>query len=209
MKHSISRFHVPRETYDATINLFKRYKTPLEEYIEQLFWWNKRVNLVSRDVSRETITHHVRHSLLLHSVEVFQKSDFIIDAGTGGGLPGLPLAITHPEKDFILNDIVSKKVLAVKQMTHKLQLDNTSTFDGSVAEVKTDHPFLLITKHAFKINALIQLTKGSPWTDIILYKGMDFEDELTGIEIPLTIQAHELSKLNSFYTNKAIVVISR
>lgn len=201
--------NVPRETFVQTDKLFSKHQKELEDYLAQLMWWNDRVNLVSRDVPRETILEHIRHSLLLSQFKAFQSASIIVDAGTGGGLPGLPLAITHPDKHFVLNDLVTKKCLAMKQMAKKLGLKNIGIIDGSIEKYTHDEPFLLISKHAFKINELYQMTASLPWRKMIFYKGSNFEKELKGIQEPLAIEGYDLSVESDFYQGKALVIVSR
>jgi len=207
--HSIQTLDVSRETFFKTDELISKYQEKLESYLNQLLWWNKRVNLVSRDVSRETIWEHIRHSLVLSQFEIFQSEDLIVDAGTGGGLPGLPLAITHPQKHVVLNDLVTKKCLAMKQMAQKLEVANLGIIDGSIEYFEQDQSFLLISKHAFKINELYRMTAVLPWEKMVLYKGTDFEDELEGIEESLEIECFDLSEESDFYRGKALVIIGR
>ncbi|MDZ7691898.1 MAG: RsmG family class I SAM-dependent methyltransferase [Balneolaceae bacterium] len=107
--HQITRQNVPRETFSRVDEFIEKNRDKLETYLDALFWWNNRVNLISRDVSRETAWEHIRHSLVISGFVNFKDAEHIVDAGTGGGLPGVPLAIAHPEKRYYLNDIVSKK----------------------------------------------------------------------------------------------------
>ncbi len=200
---------VSRETFSGTDQLIEQYQPALKTYLDQLLWWNSRINLVSRNVSRETIWQHIRHSLLLSQFNKFKNSSIIVDAGTGGGLPGLPLAVTHPQKHFVLNDLVTKKCLAVKQMVQKLKLQNIGIVDGSIEQLDYDNPFLLISKHAFKINELYEMTSHLPWEKTILYKGEEFKNELEGIPEPLKVERFDLSTGSTFYSGKAIVIISR
>ncbi len=209
MEHSIKKLNVSRETFSNTDQLLEKHKPKVETYIDRLFWWNKRINLVSRDVSRETILEHIRHSLLVSQLNPFIESKIILDAGTGGGLPGIPLAITHPDKQFILNDIVSKKCMVLKQIARKLAINNTETIDVTIKNVQVQDPFLLISKHAFKINDLYKMTSHLPWSTMILYKGENFESELEGIEEPLDIKSLALSSAGDFYGGKALIIISR
>lgn len=212
MKHiEITYQDVPRETFSITDELIEKNREELDHYLNRLLWWNKRINLVSRDVPRETIFEHIRHSLLINGLHCYKDRSLIVDSGTGGGLPGLPLSIISPEKEFVLNDIVTKKAMAIKQMANTLGLSNVSAVDFSIAKATIDTPFLLITKHAFKINDLIRMTSGLPWTEIIFYKGVDFEDELEGINTSLSITAHRLyeGSMDSFYKDKALLVVSR
>jgi 16S rRNA (guanine527-N7)-methyltransferase len=212
VKHQqISYHHVPRETFDRVDRLIEEKREILEEYQKQLLWWNQKINLVSRDVPRETVWKHIHHSLLITGLDCYQESNVIVDAGSGGGLPGLPLAIVSPSKKFILNDVVTKKILAVKQIARKLNLQNTRYFDRSIEELRINEPFLLITKHAFKVNHLYGMTKEKPWSSIIFYKGVNFEPELQVIDDPLSIISYQLYNDNSdpFYKDKALVVISR
>lgn len=209
--HQISYRTVSRETLEQVDRFVEEHREALEDYAEQLLWWNQKINLISRDVPRETVREHIRHSLLITGLDSYKKSGFIVDGGTGGGLPGLPLAIVSPEKKFILNDIVTKKTLAVKQMARKLSLQNVSVFDRSIENFYTNDPFLLITKHAFKIYDLYRMTKGKPWTSMIFYKGIDFEKELQTIEESLSITAYDLYQENSqpFYKEKALIEVSK
>ena len=207
--HNISTHTVSRETYQSTLQLYQEYESQLHTYIDRLLWWNERINLVSRNVSRGTIKKHLLHSLLLSQIKLFKSSSLVVDAGTGGGLPGLPLAISHPKKQFLLNDIVSKKCLAVKQMVRKVGLTNCEIKDLSIQEIQLDQPFLLISKHAFKINDLYKMTSHLPWESMILYKGLSFKEELKGISTPLCINSYDLTDIDPFYKGKAIVIISK
>lgn len=211
MEHAITYHQVSCETFTAVDQLFEIHSEKLEAYLDQLLWWNERINLVSRDVPRETVREHLRHSLLSACLDCFNKSEIVVDAGTGGGLPGVPLAIVAPEKSFILNDIVSKKQLAVKQIVKTLGLHNVSTYDRSIEHLEVANPFLLVTKHAFKIHDLVQMTKEKPWTKIIFYKGMNFEEELKGTGPHLSIRTFDLYGVNQndFYRDKALLEVSR
>ena len=212
VKHSIIHNDVSDESLVELDSLINNHSGKLQEYASQLMWWNKRVNLVSRDVSRETIMEHIRHSLLISTTEAFKSADNIIDTGTGGGLPGLPLAICCEEKEFILNDIVTKKIMAVKQMGMKLKLQNIQTVATSIENIDMSPGVLVISKHAFKGDDLVNYLKGKDWRSIVLLKGAaEAEEELRKVEGLLDIKITNLdNKMDrSFYKGKALVEISR
>jgi 16S rRNA (guanine527-N7)-methyltransferase len=198
-------------SFTETRELFEQQASKLNNYIDQLLWWNQRVNLVSRDVSRETIREHVLHSLMVSASGVYKGSKYIIDAGTGGGLPGIPLSIVNTEKKMVLNDVVSKKIMACKQMILKLGLENCSVEAHSIENVEAPGGAVIISKHAFKLNDLIRLVSNKPWSGMVLLKGSnEVEDELDGIEEKLDIKIFSLEQeRNSFYDGKALVEITR
>lgn len=211
-------FHVEHEikysefsSFKEARDLFEQHASELNTYIDQLLWWNQRVNLVSRDVSRETIREHVMHSLMISASGVYKESGYIIDAGTGGGLPGIPLSILDTEKRMVLNDVVSKKIMACKQMILKLSLENCSVEAQSIENVEAPEGTVIISKHAFKLNDLVRLVSNKPWSGIVLLKGSnEVEGELDGIEEKLTIKIFSLEQeRNSFYDGKALVEITR
>ena len=210
MEHNqISSYPVSRETFSRVDQLIDQFHSELQTYMEQLLWWNERINLVSRDVSRETVWEHIRHSLLLSQFKTFKNNSIIIDAGTGGGLPGIPLAITNPEKHFVLNDLVTKKCMALKQIAKKLELSNIGIIDGSIEEFSYDESFLLVSKHAFAIDRLYKMTASLPWSSMVFYKGTDVEKELDGIPDEFEITVHDLSGESTFYDGKALIFVNR
>lgn len=209
MKHQIHNHTFSQA--DEVKTLFYGYENQLSKYVEQLLWWNEKINLVSRDVSRETVLHHVEHSLVVAVSELFQNATQIIDAGTGGGLPGIPLGIVATEKKVLLNDIVSKKMMACKQMIFKMGLRNVSVQDGSIEAVEIDKGSVIVSKHAFKINDLVGLLGDKNWEGIVLLKGVgEIEEELNGIDLPLKINVFSLDSFqDSFYSGKALVEITK
>lgn len=212
MKHSISFLEFTSEQITRVEELIQNNHGLLSEYVSQLRWWNKKVNLVSRDVSHETLMEHVAHSLLISQIEVFQKSESILDTGSGGGLPGVPLAVCFPEKQFLLNDIVAKKMMTVKQIGAKLKLINLKTKADSVANIKIERNQLVVTKHAFKVFELVKLLNGSDWRNILFLKGEEeAQQEIEKVEEPVSASIINLDHVLSsdFYKGKAIVHIHR
>src|SRR5699024_12028994 len=98
--------------------------------------------------------------------------------------------------------------ISMKQMVRRIGLANVQTADHSIASLQQEAPFLLISKHAFKINELYKMTSHLPWTSMMLYKGIDFEEELEGINKSLSIKSYELSEIGDFYKDKAIVTVT-
>ena len=212
MKHQITHRNLTIEELALTKELFKKNINTLTKYSELLLWWNKKINLVSRAVSHETLIEHIFHSLFLSPFINELKPELIIDTGTGGGLPGIPLAISFSEIPVVLNDIGSKKIIANKNMASDLGLKNTIGLTGSIEGVEINCRDLIISKHAFKINSLLRLVSEKPWQRILLLKGKEeVAQELGGVTEVLGVEVVELEKVleNKFYTGKAVVKIER
>ena len=201
-------FHVKQsETRDAATQNLKKYEKTLFQYADRLLWWNEKINLLSRDVSRETIIKHIEHSLTLspHLDEV----DTWVDAGSGGGLPGIPLAVAHPEKEFIVNDIVQKKCTVLKALIRELGLTNIQVRKGSIEDVDMDSKVGVCTKHAFKIPQLLSLIEkqGNQPATVLWLKGHEeaSQDVLQHHQKELfDIQSLDNGS-DPFYSGKAIV----
>ncbi|MGB0346141.1 MAG: 16S rRNA (guanine(527)-N(7))-methyltransferase RsmG [Balneolaceae bacterium] len=211
MKHQIQYSILTDEQLSEWEKLVNNNIESLILYSDQLLWWNKKVNLVSRDVSHETVLEHIKHSLLLSVVNSFKSANNIIDTGSGGGLPGIPLSICFPQKQFVLNDIVAKKVMAMKQMGFKLKLSNLKTASGSIAHQPITNE-LIITKHAFKVDELVGLLDDLPWKKLLFLKGAnEAEPEIKRLDIPVSSNIIELDTSfdDPFYKGKGIVEVSR
>lgn len=116
------------------------------EYQQLLRRWNKVYNLTSIDEAEAMLTTHLLDSL---SVAAFITGSLIADVGSGGGLPGIPLAILFPERKFTLIDAVGKKVRFQRQVTTELQLDNVQAVHSRIEKFKPERPFDQIISRAF------------------------------------------------------------
>jgi 16S rRNA (guanine527-N7)-methyltransferase len=210
MKETISFQNVSRETLIQARDLYGSYYDEFETYLDELLWWNRKVNLVSRDVSRETLREHLVHSLIPSSMGLLNGIQDWVDAGTGGGLPGIPLAIAEPDKRWVLNDVVNKKVAAVKQMVHKLSLVNASGEAEAIENIRLKKPTGIITKHAFSAGGLISMIAGKPWKKLIMLKGADDASrEIEQLE-EVTVSSmyrFDFGDTEPFYEGKGILVI--
>jgi 16S rRNA (guanine527-N7)-methyltransferase len=211
VKHSVKELRP--EELEVVDRLFEKNRNQLELYSELLLWWNKKINLVSRDVSRETVLEHIKHSLFISLTAAFKSGVNLIDTGAGGGLPGLPLSICFPEKTFVINDIVSKKIFAVNDMINKLQLkERTSSRAGNIKSVEIDDGVVVLTKHAFKVDQLYELIRDKSWDKIVFLKGVEEAlEEASRIRdnIHVEIISLETGFMSGFYDGKGLVELSR
>ncbi len=119
--------------------------------------WNSKINVISRKDIDNLYLHHVLHSLAIAKFIQFKPGTKIIDLGTGGGFPGIPLAILFPECQFTLVDSINKKITVVNAVAEALELQNVTAKTGRVEELKTKFDFV-VTRAVAKIDKLL------PWS---------------------------------------------
>lgn len=121
-----------RQELDLIVEWTSKYDLHLTETQRQQLWkygellldWNQKINLISRKDEEGLLIKHVLHSLLIGFFHKFSKGERVLDIGTGGGLPGIPLAIAFPETLFLLTDSIGKKITACQDIVAKLGLKN-------------------------------------------------------------------------------------
>ena len=147
--------------------------------------WNQRINVVSRKDIDQLYERHVLHSLAIAKFFSFPEHSKILDVGTGGGFPGIPLAIMFPECQFTLVDSIGKKITVVKEISNAIGLKNVTAIQERAENLKgkyhfvvsravTEFPqFLKWVKDKFEKESL-----GNYMNGIIYLKGGDLSDEL-------------------------------
>lgn len=134
-------------------------ETQLEQFdrLQELYEdWNSKINVISRKDMEQFYTHHVLHSLGIVKVMPFEPGSKILDIGTGGGFPGIPLAIMFPETNFHLVDSIGKKITVVKDVVKQLKLTNVEAQQARAEE--------LVRKYDFVISrAVTRMANFYPW----------------------------------------------
>ena len=105
--------------------------------------WNEKINVISRKDIDALYTKHVLHSLGIAKIQSFEPGTFILDVGTGGGFPGIPLAILFPETRFYLIDVIAKKIKVVQAVADALGLKNVKAEQIRAENVKGDFDFIV------------------------------------------------------------------
>ena len=147
--------------------------------------WNLKINVVSRKDIDELYLRHVLHSLGIAKVMEFKPGAKVLDVGTGGGFPGIPLAILFPETQFHLVDSIGKKIKVVNEVVEGLGLLNVKTTNGRVEEDKDTYDFI-VSRAVAEMETFVRWTKGKiakkqnhKLKNGILYlKGGDLTEEL-------------------------------
>ena len=178
----------------------------LAQFADLIGEWNQKINLISRSDIDNLPKRHILHSLAIAKAMPFQPGTRIMDVGTGGGFPGLPLAILFPECGFHLVDSIGKKIKVVVDCVHKLGLDNVSAeqvrvdkvpkqFDFVVARAVTQLPeFMNWVRKKIKKTAFNNLPNG-----VLYLKGGDLKEEFEKIrETPVAFPIQEFFDYEEF-----------
>jgi 16S rRNA (guanine527-N7)-methyltransferase len=148
-------------------------------------FWNSRINVISRKDIENLYLHHVLHSLGMARVIRFNTGSVVIDAGTGGGFPGIPLAILYPEVHFILVDSIAKKIRVVEAVIHEIGLKNCETRNLRLEELEDKADFV-VCRAVTEIPKLYGWIKknivsggtNNPENGLLALKGGELSDEL-------------------------------
>ena len=211
MKHLITEKPLTPDTLLKTREIYQAKEKKFERYIDAILEWNQKINIMSRNVSRETIREHIIHSLIPVTLGWIDYHSCWIDAGTGGGLPGIPLAIQTPGTRWILNDNLRKKVRVVDEIIQDCGLKNAKTEAKSISLVEFEPDCGLVSKHAFKIPDLLKKIQQQPWETVILWKGaQDIQNELHQVSDALEaeIRPFMFGNTEPFYEGKALVKLN-
>jgi len=184
------------------------------EKLEELYKdWNLKINVVSRKDIDELYIRHVLHSLGIAKVQAFLPGSRVLDVGTGGGFPGIPLAILHPETKFDLVDSIGKKIKVVDEVSEGLGLENVTTHNQRVEDLQGQYDFI-VSRAVAVMPTFVRWVKGKiakeskhDFKNGILYlKGGDLSEELKDYR---TAQIFELSDYfdEGFYDTKKVVYL--
>jgi len=163
--------------------------------------WNLKINVVSRKDIEELYLRHVLHSLGIAKVLAFKSDSRILDVGTGGGFPGIPLAILFPEVHFHLVDSIGKKIKVVREVSEALQLDNVRITNDRVETINDRYDFI-VSRAVAQMETFVRWVKDNVAkksnhelkNGILYLKGGDLTEELAPsrkrpfIHLPITLK---------------------
>ena len=153
--------------------------------------WNAAINVISRKDMDAFDERHVLHSLALVKAMKFAPGSDVLDVGTGGGFPGIPLAIVYPEVNFVLCDSIGKKMKVVRAVVQALGLTNVTVHHGRAEDIKGQFDFV-VSRAVTRMNRFIPWLQGkikkqsiNPWPNgILALKGGDLSEELGEVDFP-------------------------
>ena len=157
----------------------------LIRYMEKVLQWNEKVNLTAITDREEFVHKHLVDSLLCAETLEFTESSSICDVGTGGGFPGVPLAVCYPEKDFVLMDSLAKRIKIVQQICDELSIKNVRAVHGRAEDLARTEDYreafdLCVSRAVANMRVLSEYC--IPFVRVggsfIAYKGADCESEI-------------------------------
>lgn len=173
--------------------------------------WNLKINVVSRKDIEELYLRHVLHSLGIAKVQQFREGASILDVGTGGGFPGIPLAILFPETSFRLVDSIGKKIKVVNEVAEGLELRNVVTTNARVEEV-TGHYDFIVSRAVAAMPTFVHWVKGKIAKEskhelkngILYLKGGDLSEELADYPKATVYDLKDYFEEEFFETKKVV-----
>ncbi len=176
------------------MNVIEKYFPELSEIQKSQFaqlpelysFWNNQINVISRQDVDNLLERHVLHSLAIAKIVQFKPGTEILDVGTGGGFPGVPLAIMFPETSFHLIDGIGKKIKVVTEISTALGLKNVKAEQIRAEQLKTDYEFI-VSRAVTQLPVFFNWVRGkisknnfhSIKNGLLCLKGGDLEEELS------------------------------
>lgn len=176
--------------------------------------WNEKINVISRKDIENLYTNHILHSLSIAKFTDFKPGSTILDMGTGGGFPGIPLAIMFPECKFHLVDRTGKKIKVATDIATQIGLTNVTFQHGDVAEVKEKFDFV-VSRAVMQLDSLIPLIRKNIKKDcinsipngLICLKGGELEGEIGKVKMPsITANISDYFSEEFFKTKKVVYI---
>ncbi len=195
-------------------NLTSKQRDQFSALYDLYKFWNDQINVISRKDFETFYERHVLHSLAIAKVIQFTPGSDILDVGTGGGFPGLPLAILFPEVNFLLVDSIGKKIKVVNEVKNSIGLTNLKAEHKRAEEVNGKFDFVVS-------RAVTQMQDFLPWVErkfkskqqngypngVFYLKGGDLKEELSGIKNYMeVINLSDFFKEDFFETKKLVYV---
>ncbi len=195
-------------------NLTEEQKNQFAKLEELYKEWNEKINVISRKDMDSLYEKHILHSLGIAKVMEFAPNTKVLDIGTGGGFPGIPLAILFPEVQFTLIDSIGKKITVVKEVSGGIGLKNVTAIHGRAESLKEKFHFV-VSRAVTQMPVFLRWLKGkfekeqfNPKHNGVLYlKGGDLAEELAGLKCEIFSLQDFLA--TEFFETKKVVYLSK
>ena len=188
----------------------------LSSYMEGILAWNEHINLTAITNPKEFIEKHYVDSLSILPLPEFQQSEKIIDVGTGGGFPGIPLAIIAAGKRFTLLDSLNKRLKVIDELAKEVGIGNVDTLHGRSEELGHRAEYretfdLCVSRAVAELPVLLELCL--PFVKVggtfISYKASDVSEEISKADMALEKLGGKLIRIETGYEGKSLLVINK
>ena len=205
-----------------SIALIQKYFPDLSEKqidqftkLESLYGeWNEKINVISRKDMESLYEKHILHSLGIAKIMEFAPGTKVLDVGTGGGFPGIPLAILFPETQFTLIDSIAKKISVVNAVAEGIDLKNVTAIHGRAEKVKEKFHFV-VSRAVTQMPEFLRWLKGKfekeqfnkKHNGVLYLKGGDLAEELAGLKCEIYNLKNYFDE--EFFDTKKVVYLSK
>lgn len=205
----------------STVLLLKYFPDITENQLEQFakletlyFEWNEKINVISRKDMESLYEKHILHSLGIAKIMKFAPGSKVLDIGTGGGFPGIPLAIMFPETNFTLVDSIGKKITVVQAVAEGVGLTNVTAIHGRAEKVKEKFHFV-VSRAVTQMPEFLRWLKGKfekeqindKHNGVLYLKGGDLAEELAGLKCEIYNLKNYFEE--EFFDTKKVVYLSK